>query len=224
MCGKLTATSPIFKKNKSATNNNTLQKFNFYMEEIKETVISKNITSIDEYAFEGCEALEKITVDKDNRHYLSIDGNLYNKDATDLIQYAPGKKDTSFVIPNSVAHICPFAFSCCKNLTAVTIPEGVKLIGKGAFEFCVSIRHMTIGNAVEIIEAGAFYWCKSLTTVTIPKSVKQIEHFTFEDCDNLTDIYYLGTKNEWYKIKLGNRNNPLLKARMHYSECSLNEV
>jgi hypothetical protein len=44
--------------------------------------------------FYGCGKLTSITVDENNKNYCSIYGNLYNKNAITLIQYATGKTDT----------------------------------------------------------------------------------------------------------------------------------
>ena len=67
--------------------------------------IPNSVTSIGDRAFSNCSSLTSITVDENNSYYKSIDGNLYTKDGTMLIQYAIGKTDTSFIIPNSVTSI-----------------------------------------------------------------------------------------------------------------------
>ena len=74
--------------------------------------IPDSVTAIGERAFFFCRALMSITVDKNNAAYKDIDGNLYTKDGTTLIQYAVGKTDTSFVIPDGVTTISDRAFYC----------------------------------------------------------------------------------------------------------------
>ena len=53
--------------------------------------IPNSVTSIGDRAFSNCSSLTSITVDENNSYYKSIDGNLYTKDGTMLIQYAIGK-------------------------------------------------------------------------------------------------------------------------------------
>ena len=64
-------------------------------------VNDKNITHIDipnsvqricSNAFEDCSALNSINVSENSNHYASIDGILFNKDLTSIIQFPIGKK------------------------------------------------------------------------------------------------------------------------------------
>ncbi len=82
--------------------------------------IGNSVTTIWGYAFSYCSKLTSITVAENNSNYKSIDGNLYTKDETRLIQYAIGKTATEFTIPNSVTTIGNGAFYQCSSLTSVT--------------------------------------------------------------------------------------------------------
>ena len=75
-----------------------------------------------------------------NKYYKDIDGNLYTKDGKTLIQYAIGKKDTSFIIPDGVTTIGDWAFGGCRSLTSITIPSSVTSIGNNAFLWCDSLN------------------------------------------------------------------------------------
>lgn len=99
-------------------------------------------TIIGECVFRYCESLENINVDDSNPYYCSIDGNLFNKDKTTLIQYAIGKNDESY-----------------------EIPEGVTVIGEAAFDICTKLTSITIPNSVGIVEEYAFRGCKNLVDV-----------------------------------------------------------
>ena len=83
-----------------------------------------------------CTSLTAITVDALNSAYSSVDGVLFNKSQTTLIQYPAGKAGTSYTIPNSVTSIGDSAFSGCTSLTSVTIATSVTSIGDEAFYDC----------------------------------------------------------------------------------------
>ena len=158
--------------------------------------IPDSVIEIGDMTFYYCYSLTSITVDEDNEYYKSIDGNLYTKDGKNLIQYAIGKTDTSF-----------------------TIPDSVTVIGYGAFAHCDSLTGVTLGNRVTSISSYAFFWCDSLTSVVIPDSVTEIGDNAFDDCRSLTDVYYTGSEEQWAAISVGSSNIPLTDAnRYYYSE------
>ncbi len=108
-------------------------------EALKSVTVGNGVTNIGDMAFYGCKALTEIKVAAGNRAYKSINGNLYSSDEKTLIQYAAGKTDTSFAIPESVTSIGAYAFAGCKNLTSITVSKNVKSIGDYAFADCTSL-------------------------------------------------------------------------------------
>ena len=206
--------------------------------------IPDSVTSIGSIAFYSCDSLTSIMVDENNQYYKSIDGNLYTKDGKTLIQYAIGKKDTSFTIPSGVTSIGYEAFSSCDSLTSITIPDSVTSIGSYAFEYCASLTSITIPDSVTSIGSEAFWGCDSLTSITIPDSVTSIGYEAFYKCESLTSItipdsvtsigsdafwgcyslktvYYTGTESEWENISIGSSNSYLINAtRYYYSETA----
>jgi hypothetical protein len=83
--------------------------------------------------------LEAIEISPSNRFFKSVDGVLFDKDMTRLIQ-CPGAKSGVYEIPGTVTQINPFAFSGCRNLTEIKIPASLKMIGDKAFYDCPAKR------------------------------------------------------------------------------------
>ena len=150
--------------------------------------IPNSVTSIGNYAFRECSGLTEINVDENNTAYSSIDGVLFNKSQTGLIQY-PGGKQGAYTIPNSVTSIGVLAFWGCTGLTSVTIPNSVTSIEYYAFGGCTGLTSITIPNSVTSIESNTFWNCSGLTSVTIPNSVTSIGSYAFSACSGLTNIY-----------------------------------
>ena len=149
--------------------------------------IHDDVTNIGEAAFFYCKALTSIEVASNNEHYSSVDGILFNKDATELVCY-PGGRTGSYTISESVNSVCNYAFSGCASLTSVTIPDSVTSIGKQTFRGCTALTDVTIPDRVTSIGDYAFWDCTALTSVTIPDSVTSIGDAAFSECSGLSKI------------------------------------
>ncbi|MDD1772268.1 MAG: leucine-rich repeat protein [Methanomassiliicoccales archaeon] len=150
--------------------------------------IPANITSIGATPFLQAVNLTSITVDPDNPSYASIDGVLYDKNITTLIEYPAGNANGSVTIPSSVTRIEFSAFAYSAKLTSVTIPESVTSIGAAAFAECTSLSSVTISNSVTVIDDFTFQYCSALTSVTIPENTTSIGAWAFYGCSSITNI------------------------------------
>ena len=123
--------------------------------------ISNSVTSIGDYVFTDCASLKNIEVAADNGYYQSIDGNLYTKGGTTLLQYAKGKTETSFSLPSSVETVGKYAFAACEQLTSITLSSALQTIESNAFGRC-GITEIDLNN-VKTIGRFAFAGCNNLS-------------------------------------------------------------
>lgn len=165
--------------------------------------IPNSVANIGEYAFETCVNLTEISVAAGNTAYCSEDGVLYDKEKTEIIRFPIGKSETSFTIPTGVTSIANGAFERCRNLTGIEIPDGVTNIGDSAFAHCENLTSIVIPDGVPSISSHAFFGCSSLSSVTIPNTVTSIGDYAFKDCGRLSWVDYIGTKDEWNLITMG---------------------
>ena len=157
--------------------------------------IGNSVTSIGDYAFWNCSGLTSITVETGNAVYDSRNNcNAIIKTASN--ELIAGCKNT--VIPNSVTSIGNYAFYGCRGLTSVTIPNSVTSIGYGAFYGCSGLTSITVetGNAVydsrnncnAIIKTASNELITGCKNTVIPNSVTSIGDNAFIDCSSLTSI------------------------------------
>ena len=163
--------------------------------EIPAEIDNLPVTEIMDYAFSECEKLSAINVSSGNNNYISIDGVLFNKDKTELIQYPAGKSETTYTIPDSVTEIESGAFFGCTSLSGIEIPDSVTEIGSSAFFGCTSLSSIEIPDSVTKIGENAFYGCTSLEEITIPDSVIKIGEnafYTTKVIENQDGVEYVG--------------------------------
>ena len=150
---------------------------------LTEVYIGRNVTQIGEVAFANSVQLASITVSDKNESFDSLDGNLYTEDYRILVQYAVGKTDTRFSVPEGTYTIGGYAFYACDSLEQVALPTTLTGINKCAFHSCTSLEYVDMSaTQVEYIEAWAFAECRSLVFVNIWARTESIGEGVFEDC------------------------------------------
>ena len=161
--------------------------------------IPASVTAIGASAFLTCDSLASINVHTSNQRYASIDGILFDKHCTELLQ-CPGAFPGSFDIPNSVTSIRSHGLAYCRALTSISIPSSVTNIEWHAFYDCSALTAINVASAnayyssvggvlfnragTELIQCpGAFSG-----PFTIPNSVVDIWNEAFFNCASLTAV------------------------------------
>ena len=112
--------------------------------------IPKSVTKIENVgtyfpewnAFYNSLKISSITVDAGNPNYTSVDGVLFDKEKTTLINYPTAKTDITYTIPDGVTTICTYAFNSC-SLTDIVLPSSFTTLGYIAFYNCTKLRSIT---------------------------------------------------------------------------------
>ncbi len=110
-----------------------------------------------EYGYFYSPNLQAIEVAAGNPFYYSVDGVLYDADAS-LVLYPPVKAGKDFAVPAGCTAIGGWAFVDAIYLQRVTIPDSVEGIGAGAFLDASSLVEMTIGTGVKSIYIDHLYY------------------------------------------------------------------
>lgn len=174
--------------------------------EIPAEYYGKPVTELAEGVFDGCDALQSITVDENNSAYASADGILYNKEKTQILA-VPQAITGKVTLADGITELAANAFANRTALTQIVLPSGLQTIGNLAFSGC-PLTEIVLPNGLQTIGDSAFKGC-SFTEVSLPESVTQA-YGAFTDCNALEKLslpacgnilgYYFGT-NEYSQQK-----------------------
>ena len=146
-------TGPLTRKrvNKLIENNGILR-----ITAIDRIVIGKGVSEIEPGAIPSSVS---ISVNKNNKFYKTIDGNLYTKNGRVLVKYiCKDKAETEFAVPQGVEKIGEYAFDYVGNLIRITLPSTLKSICYWGF-YTYNLKLIIIPKSVEHVEKEAFFNC-----------------------------------------------------------------
>ena len=143
------------------------------------TIIPNSVTTIGDYALEGCTSLTEIT----------IPGSVTSigEGAFSLCRGL-----TSITIPNSVTSIGGLAFAGCSALTSITIPNSVTEIGWWAFHACNYLTDIYFASNPTIDDSKI----PSTTTCHLTLTDSDVADFNTANANRYADASYTRTISE----------------------------
>lgn len=148
--------------------------------------IPKATETIGSGSFAACPNLTTINVDSKNRNFVCLDGVLYTKDGTKMVQYLAGRPYSTYEIPQPVKEIGEFGFYGANMLTTVSVCDGVEEIPEYAFLNCTALNKVELPGTIKAIRKGAFGGCNNLTKLNVPTSCGLIDVDAFTSLDGVT--------------------------------------
>lgn len=142
-------------------------------DKLKTLNLGKNVHGIERWINIGPnEALEYINVSKDNPYYTSINGVLYDKEVTRLIHYPKHRRNSEYIMPNTVTFMMSLshreagALAYLHNLKTIRLSDGLTELPAGTFHDCKKLTKVDLGNGIEVIdEPEVFTGCENLEQV-----------------------------------------------------------
>lgn len=177
------------------------ESFTADMPNVTKVTIPSTVSTIGLYNFTELKNLSEITVSPENLVYTSENGDLYDKNMTELIAYASGKPDIEYALPEGVSKIDINAFKYSANLVKIDLNIAFTVLEDFAFVNCDALSEITVpeengvfrsvdGDLYNFAENRLFRYCpgKADSVYQMPETVKRVEAGAFQGAANLTDI------------------------------------
>lgn len=139
-------------------------------------VIPEGVTTIGDYAFEGCYQVEEFVLPS-----TLVDVNSLRADA-------------------NTSAICAHAFDGCSGLTSFVIPESVLYLRDAVFQNCSGLREITIPSGVKQVGQKAFGGCTGLRRINVEGTATKAYYQAFDGMDKDNCVVYVPSGSKaWYK-------------------------
>ncbi len=162
-------------------------------------VIPASVTNVAVAALTSCPKLGSITVEVSSLSYTSVDGVLFSKDVSILVQ-CPGGKAGAYAIPSGVTTMGSGAFWGCDTLVSIAIPSSLVSIPISSMQAGSSFTTITVDESNPSFSSidGVLYDKTGVTLLQcplgrsgkleIPSQVRTIADSSFSGCTNLTGV------------------------------------
>ncbi|MCD7973230.1 MAG: leucine-rich repeat domain-containing protein [Candidatus Azobacteroides sp.] len=179
----------------------TIGNFAFANTNLTAVEIHPTIRSIGTGAF-NCPNLEFINVADENTFYSSIDGVLFNKRQTRIMQYPAAGKNKEYMIPATVESITQRSFYNNKNLVSIVLPTSVTSIEESAFLRCSSLDNIKVLWEEPILLRFPICDSEDQYTLIVPSGTKEL----YQQADYWKDFKEIIETEPTYLKELSNKN------------------
>ena len=176
------------------------------LENLASVKLPASLKSIGDFGFANCTRLKKIT----------LPGKLEKIGKQSF--FGLWSLET-IIIPSGVKIIPDAAFAGCSSLNSVTFSEGLESIGEYAFCGDTCLESLVFPESLTEIKTGAFTDCEAIESVTIRKALKTIGDAVLYGCYSIKDVFFDGSKEEWEGISVGENNDALYAAKLHFGSA-----
>lgn len=161
-----------------------------------ETIVIKNVDTIDESAFTQCDVLSTVEIDNVGSILESAffscpkltTVTLSNIDLVGDLSFKSCSKLSNLTIGENVDVIGAEAFAYCTSLESVSVSEGNTTLGEFSFSHCTKLKSVNVSEGCFAIGEAAFEGCLVLDTINLPKSLESINAYAFKNCPLLVNI------------------------------------
>ena len=162
---------------------------NYYLKEI---IIPVGLETVSGENLAKCLALEKITVNSNNK-VLTVKNNiLYN--GNQLISYAAKNNSSKITVPDNVTSIDSYAFAYNRNVQEIVLPTKLETIGSYAFIGCSNLKSINIPKNIDDLHNSTYSYGYQMW--------KDYSGYIFKGCNKLENIT-VDSENSNYVVENG---------------------
>ncbi len=199
--------------------------------EITSVIIQQGVTSIGNYAFNGCRNLSAVSLPNGlleigMRAFCECSSLTEMSLPAGLVSIGGGAFEgcgiRNLEVPDSVTSL---GYSCFwgSGLSSITLPNGLTELPTQCFSG-LNLTRFTVPGNVEVLGSYCFQSNWNLEEIHLPASLKEVGYSAFQSCENLTDVYYIGTIAQTEEIVIGKDNLALISAVWHCSDGDIRGI
>ena len=153
---------------------------------LKEVSFPASLKKIGKNMFSGCSYLKEYNLGENVTNAKSVDGVIYSKDGTQLMNYPGIRKGTTYTPIETCTRICENAFG--NNLTLETVDlSGITYFERNGFKYSM-IDHLNVGPNVKTFSTMSFAYLTGTSAVTIEGNYTSLATYLFQDSTGLKTV------------------------------------
>lgn len=184
---------------------------------ISEIILNEGIISIDEYAFYNCGNVMGLTIPKST---VTISENALrncNSLVNITLPFAGASRDVNGTYDGAFGFIFGRTSKADTNYyVQYAVLNGMSISGYG-YAVPDTLTSVFITDATQI-PFGSFNGLTQIKFIGMNSDIGRVEAYAFDGCSNLSDVYYGGSPSQWKQISIGEKNEPLLGAVIHFGQ------